>query len=140
MKITEESDSGLINNTVCYNILYKLIQTNLDFNVDFIIDIALGDKKNANWFLDRFDFKDSKVFRFVTVCSDENEWERRHNERITNPLPNQIFKSLEHVKAHYKNADTTPFENEFVIDTAEPIKKCMMNIYEIIKAVWQENG
>lgn len=132
LKMTEETDSNLINNTVCYNILYKLIQTNLDLKSDFIMDIACGDRNSAKWFLDRLNFKDSKVFRFLIVCSDEKEWERRHIERIKNPLPNQIFKSFEHVKEHYKNADLTPFENEYVIDNANILEKSFKNILAVI--------
>ena len=113
-----------------------MIQTNLDLNTNFIMDIALGDKNNAKWFIDRLNFhlnfKNNKVFKFLIVCSDEKEWERRHNERIQNPLPNQIFKSFEHVKEHYKNADTTPFEDEYVIDTADPVEKSFEKLIKLI--------
>ena len=126
LKMTEndEAKKKSVNNEVCYNILYKMIQTNLDLHTDFIMDIALGDKNNAKWFLDRLDFKDNKVFIFLVVCSDKNEWKRRHLERIKNPLPSQIFESFEHVVEHYKNADVSPaFENEYIIDTAGTLEE-----------------
>ncbi|MFI3283762.1 MAG: AAA family ATPase [Erysipelotrichaceae bacterium] len=37
-------DEKSINNEVCYNILYHIVQTNLSLKTDLILDIALGDK------------------------------------------------------------------------------------------------
>jgi inorganic pyrophosphatase len=70
----------------------------------------------------------------LIVCSNEKEWEQRHIERIKNPLPNQVFKSFEHVKEHYKNADMKPFENEYVIDTVGAPEESFKDILEIINA------
>ena len=134
LKSTQGIDKTLINNTVCYNILYKIIQTNLDLSVDFILDIALGDKKNAKSFFDRLDFNENKAFWFFTICSDEEEWRKRHMARIANPTPNQAFKSYEHVIEHYNNADVKPFEYEHIIDSAEALETCLNNIISIIKA------
>ena len=36
LKTTPEIDKSLINNEICYNILRKIIQTNLDLGVSFI--------------------------------------------------------------------------------------------------------
>jgi len=132
LKMTEETDKELINNKVCYNILYKIIQTNLDLNVDLILDIALGDRNNAKFFFDRLDFKDNKILSFFIICSVENEWQRRHEERIKNPLPSQVFKSFEHVVEHYKNADLNPFEYEYVIDTANTLEDTFKEILRIV--------
>lgn len=93
LKTTQDVDKSLVNNTACYNILYKIIQTNLNLGADFILDIALGDRKNAKAFFERLDFKNNKALWFFVVCSNEDEWKSRHMERIENPLPNQSFKS-----------------------------------------------
>ena len=132
--MTEDISDKERTSTVCYNILCKIAQTHLDLHLDFIMDIGLGNKNKLKWFLDRLDFKDNKIFRFLIICSDEKEWERRHIERIKNPLPRQLFNSLEHVKEHYKNADMIPFENEYVIDNVETIEKSFGNILDIINA------
>jgi len=132
LKMTENTGKELVNNKVCYNILCKIIQTNLDLGADFIIDSALGDRKNAEFFFDRLNFKDSKVLSFFITCSDENEWRRRHEERIKNPQPNQVFTSFEQVVKHYKNADFNPFEHEYVIDTVGTAEK---NFEELLKVV-----
>ena len=132
LKMTQETNKELVNNKVCYNILYKIIQTNFDLNVDLILDIALGDRNNAKFFFDRLDFKDYKIVSFFLTCNDENEWRRRHEERIRNPLPNQVFKSFNHVVEHYKDADFKPFEHEHVIDTANSLESSFEEIMKIV--------
>ena len=134
LKTTSGIDKSLINNTVCYNILYKIIQTNLDLGADFIMDTALGDRKNARAFFERLDFKGNKVINFFVDCSDENEWKRRHMERLDDPLPSQSFKSFEHVLEHYKNADVNPFEDDYIIDSANTLEKCFDDVLKIIGA------
>lgn len=132
LKTTQDIDKSLINNTVCFNIICKIIQTNLDLGADFIIDVGLGDKKMAEWFLNRLNFGNNKAICFLVVCSDESEWRKRHMKRIANPLPNQSFKSFEHVLEHYKNFDATPFEYEHIIDSALSIEKCFDEMISII--------
>lgn len=132
LKNSKSIDKGSINNEVCYNILYKIIQTNLDLNTDFILDIALGDRNNAKWFFERLNFSDNRIFKFFVDCSDEDEWIRRHMERLKNPLPHQTFRSIEHVVEHYKKANIHPFEDEFVIDSTEPVEVCFKTINRII--------
>jgi hypothetical protein len=134
LKRSKNIDSGSINNEVCYNILYKIIQTNLNLNTDFILDIALGDRNNAKWFFERLNFKNNKVLKFFIDCSDEDEWIKRHVERLHNPLPHQSFNSIEQVVKHYKKADVYPFEDEFVIDSAESVEECFQRINEIIES------
>lgn len=134
LKSSKNIDKGSINNEVCYNILYRIIQTNLDLNANFILDIALGDRNNAKTFFERLDFKDNVVFKFFIDCSDENEWKRRHLKRLENPLLHQSFKSLEHVIEHYKNADVNPFEDEYIIDSADSLEKSFEQISKIISS------
>lgn len=131
LKMTH-TDKNFVNNEVCYNILYKIIQTNLDLGVDFIVDTIPAATNGAKFFLDRLDFKDNKAYKFLIDCSDENEWRRRHEERLENPLPHQTFKSFEHVVEHYKNLDFNPFEHEHIIDTAGTLEKSFEEIIKII--------
>lgn len=134
LKSSKNINKESINNEVCYNILCKIIQTNLDLNTNFILDIALGDKNNAKMFFERLDFKDNKVYKFFVDCSDEEEWIKRHIERLKNPLAHQSFKSIEHVVEHYKKADISPFEDEFIIDSSNPVAECFQYINSIINS------
>lgn len=99
---------------------------------DFIIDIGLCDRTYAKIFFDRLDFGDNTVIKFFLTCSDEAEWKRRHMQRLENPLPHQSFKSYEHVVEHYGRQDINPFDDEYVIDSAKPIKQCFYEIECII--------
>jgi Guanylate kinase len=131
LKTTNGIDKSLINNEVYYNILHKLIQTNLDLGTDLILDLALGDRKNAKCFFDRLDFRNNNVLWFFITCSDVNEWERRHMKRLKKPKPNQTFDSFSSVIEHYKNADLNPFEYEHVIDSVDKLEKCFETITQI---------
>ena len=131
LKSSKNIDKESINNEVCYNILYKIIQTNLDLNTNFILDVALADTNNAKWFFGRLDFKENILFKFFIDCSDD-EWKRRHLERLKNPLPHQTFKSIEHVVDHYKKADIFPFEDEYIIDNTESVEESFEAINKII--------
>ena len=132
LKTTPGIDKSLVNNTICYNILHKIIQTNLDIGVDMILDIALGDRNYAKAFFDNLDFKDNRVVWFFIVCSDEAEFRKRHEARLLNPLPHQSFRSYEHVVEHFKNTDFNPFEYDHVIDTAQPLEKSFEALEKII--------
>ena len=134
LKMTAGIDKSLVNNAVCYNILYKIIQTNLSLGTSMILDIALGDRANAETFFNRLDFGDNKVLWFFVTCSDKAEWKRRHLERLANPLPSQSFKSFEHVLEHYKSADVNPFEYEHIIDTADTSGACFDAVLKILSS------
>lgn len=56
-------------NALCYDILCCILQTNLSLGADFIVDLALGDRGNAAFFLNRLDFKQNKVFRFFWIVA-----------------------------------------------------------------------
>lgn len=118
LKMSGDDNKDIIRNDVCYNILYKMLQTNLDLNVDFIMDIALGDKNNAKMFYDRLNFGGNKIISFFIDCTDTGEWEKRHAERLNNPKPHQSFKSIAHAVEHYKKFDISPMDGDYVIDTA----------------------
>ncbi|MCL2406952.1 MAG: ATP-binding protein [Defluviitaleaceae bacterium] len=133
LKMTQDTDSGIVNNKVCYNILQKIIQTNLDLRVGFIIDIALGDRGNAEFFFNRLDFKDNDVISFFITCSNEDEWRKRHEARIKDPKPHQVFTSFENVVNHYKGADVNPFDYELVIDTTGTEKEAFAMLMRRIK-------
>jgi 2-phosphoglycerate kinase len=104
---------------ISYNVLTKIIQTNIDLNNDFIVDIALPHNPMAMQFFNGIDFKDSKVYHFLFTCSDDDVWKERMQARTINPLPNQNFKSVEEAWNHYANYDISAMKTEIVIDSME---------------------
>ena len=127
-------------NAVCYDVLCRIMQTNLNLGADFIVDLALGDRGNAAFFLNRLDFKQNRVFRFFLDCSDEEAWKQRHLARLKNPLLHESFHSLEHVLEHYRKADIGPMEGEYVIDSAKPINVCFAEMNQIIASSQSGQG
>ena len=61
-------------------------------------------------------------------------------ERLKNPLPHESFHSLEHVLAHYQQADIGPMEGEYVIDSANPFDACFAELSRIIFPDQAEHG
>jgi len=85
---------GMLND-ICYKSLKKIIQTNIDLNNSLVIDIALHHNPYLIEFLSDINFKSSNVYQFLCICSDNDIWRKRVYERILNPTPNQLFKSVE---------------------------------------------
>ncbi|MFI3283763.1 MAG: hypothetical protein R3Y57_01635 [Erysipelotrichaceae bacterium] len=70
--------------------------------------------------------------KFFVDCTDEEEWKRRHIERLKNPLLHQSFESIEHVVKHYNKADINPFDDEYVIDTSKQLNICIEEVNKIV--------
>lgn len=111
-----------LKNNVSYDILIKIIQTNIDLGCDFIIDIALPHNPFIAEFLSQINFRDSKLQQFLCVCSDKEIWENRINERVKNPLPNQIFANAYEAANHYSKFEISLLDNENLIDSADNIE------------------
>lgn len=117
-------------NRISYDIIAKIIQTNIDMDCDLIIDIGLYHNPYLEQFLSKIEFKDSKLYQFLCICSDEKKWVKRLESRFRNPLPNQFFKNLQEAEEHYSQYHTEPFEDEIVLDSAKELSVIMRSIYE----------
>lgn len=139
LKSCANFDRNNLVNEICYNILYEMIQTNLNLRADFILDIALGDRKNASTFFNRFDFNNNRIIKFFVDCSDEDVWKNRHIERLKKPLAHQSFQSIEHLLDYYGKADIAPFDDEYRIDSVHSIKECFCEVMSFIKQANKES-
>jgi hypothetical protein len=108
-------------NRLSYNILAKMINTNLKCNCDLIVDIGLANPIYLNEFLDKIDLSKSHVKNFLCICSDEEEWKRRIELRILNPTPNQLFTSADDAIRYYRSNIAVPIQDEIVLDSSEDI-------------------
>ncbi len=133
LKSCTSFDTHDVVNKICYNILYEMVQSNLDLRANFILDIALGDRNNATTFFKRLDFKNNTVIKFFVDCSDEDIWKNRHIERLKHPLAHQTFQSIEHLLDHYGKADIAPFDDEYRIDSVHSIDECFCEVLSLIK-------
>lgn len=119
------------NNNVTYNLLSKLIQTNINNKADLIIDIGLSSINGWKVFQSKLDYKDCNVFTFLCDCSDLTMWEMRIAERIKNPAPNQYFKTVDEVVEHYEKTEIKLLDNEHYIDSSDSLDNILNLIYEI---------
>ena len=73
------------------------------------------------------------VYRFFCDCSDDILWLDRWRERLKNPLPNQYFKSINEIVAHYSKCEIEPLNNEIILDSIIPVDDLFDKIMENIQ-------
>lgn len=120
------------NNSISYDLLSKLIQTNINNKIDIIVDIGLSNTNGWRIFQSKLDFKDCKTFTFLCDCSDLAIWKMRFIERLKKPIPNQYFKTIEEVIAYYKKSEIELLDNEYYIDSSDSIENVLGFIHEKI--------
>ncbi len=128
--ISHYIDDNSLNNSITYDLLAKMIQTNINNCTDIIVDIGLSSTESWKLFLSKIDFKNSRVFTFHCDCSDLAAWRNRFKDRFNNPSPNQYFKTLEEVMSYYSKCKFELLEDEFYIDSSlnlEIIKKVVLD-------------
>lgn len=118
------------NNSISYDLLSKLIQTNINNNTDIIVDIGLSNTNEWRKFQSKLDFKDCRTFTFLCDCSDLDIWKMRFIGRLKNPTPNQYFKTIEEVIAYYEKSEIELLDNEYYVDSSDSIENILGFIYE----------
>lgn len=120
------------NNHITYNVLSKLIQTNIDNKVDVIVDVGLSNTDGWKTFKTKFDFKDYKIYTFLCDCTDLDVWKSRFDERLKNPTPNQHFKSVEEVISYYEKSKIELLDGEYYIDSSESLNTILQYVLKTI--------
>lgn len=120
-------------NESSYNILARLIQTNINNNCDLIIDISLSHNSYLEQFLSKINFNKSRLFKFLCICSNQQEWEKRIEKRLSNPTPNQLFESAKEATRYYSKQTSAPFKNETILDSSKDIEIIMKKIKKILQ-------
>ena len=116
------SDNSL-NNKICYDIMVSLVQENLDSNIDIILDVSLANTDYYKLFLSKINYSSHTLISFLCGCSDESIWISRWKERLKNPLPNRLFKSIDEMVTHYKNMNIELLDDENYIESCNDIEK-----------------
>lgn len=119
-------------NNASYDVLIKVLQSNIDRGCNLIVDIGLLHRPYMEQFLSKLNLKGVRVIQFLCICSKHEEWKKRMEQRLINPAPNQCFKSVKWAEAHYEKMDIGPFKGELVIDSANSVPVMMEEIYEAI--------
>jgi tRNA uridine 5-carbamoylmethylation protein Kti12 len=120
------SDNVLINN-MCYEMIFKIVQTNLRINADIIIDCPFHFNNQLLDLKKRIE-NDKGVFKpILCICSNETVWAERFNLRKANPSPNNIITEFKEMKQHYinKGIESIPIEGELILDSINDIDELM---------------
>ena len=120
MLSSELSDHN-IKNKLSYNVLAKLIRSNLSLNGTLIIDIGLSNLQHLEEFLGKINLPEIEITKFLCICSDEQKWVKRIEERIKNPTPNQLFKTLNEALKYYHEKDNVAMKDETILDSSKAI-------------------
>lgn len=121
------------NNSISYDLLSKLIQTNINNKTDIILDIGLSNTNGWRTFQSKLDFKDSKIFTFLCDCSNLSIWKMRFIERLKSPTPNQYFKTTEEAIEYYERSEIEVLDNEYYIDSSDSLENILGFIHEKIR-------
>lgn len=127
-------------NRITYDLLAKLIQTNINNNTDLIVDIGLYNNTHWDTFQSNINYQELRVYNFLCDCSDRTIWENRIRERLNNPNPNQYFKSVEQAKSHYDDSDMQLLEHEHYIDSCNSLEEILEYIYKVINRYLYNNS
>jgi len=116
-------------NKFCYKLIYQIMQTNLNCNADLIIDAPFPEiLELQNWIY----YNNGELKPILCVCSDENLWADRFNQRKLDPKPNNIITDFEEMKKHYGTLRINPIEGELVLDSSNDIEVLMTQTLEYL--------
>lgn len=108
-------------NTICYDLIYRVIDTNLKTHTSLIVDCPFREHKDLDR-LKEFVLSRQGIFKpILCQCSNLEIWETRFNERSKNPKPNNLLTDFNALKSHYQTLYLKPYQDELVLDTQEAV-------------------
>ncbi len=118
-------DDNSLRNKASYELIYNLVNTNLECGTDIIIDCPFHFNNQLLEFRHRIESRKG-IFRPILVtCSNEELWKDRFNLRKINPSPNNLITDFEEMKKHYesKGINSVPLEGELVLDSSNELEQ-----------------
>lgn len=119
-------------NEICYNIIYKIIETNLLSNANLIIDCPFKDHKELKKLSSFITERNGQLKSILCNCSDPDVWEERFNERRIIPNPNNLITYFNELKSTYPDLELEKYDDELVVDTTVGLDE---NILQIINYI-----
>ena len=119
-------------NEICYNIIYKVIETNLLSNTDLIIDCPFKDHKELKKLSSFINARDGQLKSILCNCSDPDVWEERFNARKINQSPGDLTTDFNELKNTYPNPEFEKYEDELVVDTKLGLDENILHIINYI--------
>jgi predicted kinase len=119
-------------NEICYNIIYKIIETNLLSNTDLIIDCPFKDHKELKNLSSFINERNGQLKSILCNCSDPDVWEERFNERRNNPKHSNLITGFNELKNTYPSLELEKYDDELVIDTTIGLDENILHIINYI--------
>ena len=108
-------------NAICETIIKKLLHKHILLGADIILDHSLHYPDHIHGFQTWVKNQGGHLVSMLVICSDENIWKARFEQRKLNPAPNQQITDFEALRRHYGSLHTEPLEEELVLDSIEAL-------------------
>jgi predicted kinase len=112
-----------INNKICFDILYRLLESSLECGADIIVDFGYNNLDDVEMLEYWITQRQSELKTILCICNDKKVWAERLNQRKENPLPNQLLTEVEDLEKYYSKVRTGVLPSELVLDTKLEIDK-----------------
>lgn len=119
-------------NEICYNIIYKIIETNLLSNTDLIIDCPFKDHRELKKLSLFINERNGQLKPILCNCSDPDIWEERFNARKINQNPNDLSTDFNELKNTYSSLEFGKYDGELVVDTKLGLDENILHIINYI--------
>jgi hypothetical protein len=119
-------------NEICYNIINKIIETNLLSDTDLIIDCPFKDHKELDKLSSFINERNGQLKSILCNCSDMDVWEERFNVLTINPKPNNLVSDFNELKTTYPNLEPEKYDDELVVDTKLGLDENILHIINYI--------
>lgn len=126
------SEHGL-RNKICFDFLYRFLQTVIDSDASIILDFGLNYIEDVRRLKNWIEERGGELKTLHCKCSDESIWSARLAERSVNPLPNQLITNLSELKEHYKNFNTEYIEDELILDTVKEKNSLLTQVESFVQ-------
>ena len=119
-------------NKLCEKILIKSILTNFKNCTDIIVDNSYHYEDHFQRFRNSID--QHRLISVLIICSDEELWKQRFEQRKKHPQPNNRIVDFEKLKSHYRTLMTKSIKGELIIDSKEDLEQNCNKIIEWLES------
>ncbi len=119
--IARHVESHELRNAACYDILYRIVETNLLCGLNVVVDAGFHRLEDILQFKTWIQNINATFVSLLCICSDENIWAERIKKRSVNPKPNNLITDFNNLKLHYGDLEAEALINEKILDTVERI-------------------
>lgn len=118
-------------NEICYNIIYKIVETNLSAGTEVIIDCPFENHMELQKLSSFISVRNGELKSILCNCSDPNVWEERFNERKANPSANNLFIDFNELKNNYP-MELEKYSDELHVDTTKSLDDNILDILNYV--------